>query len=809
MTGALDGLVVLDLSRSIAGSIASMLLADQGATVVKVEPSEGDPVRSEPGAQVWMRNKLSIVVDLPSGADRVLELARDADGYIDSWIPDRAASMGLPDDRLAATNPGLVRCSITAYGAGNRHSTRPDDPALVAARTGLMWEQKGWVGGPIARLSGAPPRVPDLPPPPGCWDGAERVGPVFPAVPQPAVAAGFLGALALAAALYRRGSSGVGQKVETSLFQGVLAATWGAWQRVERVDAPNYDSWVFDSRAHRGHFECADGRWVCHWVPRPAFVLGVSQGDALDTTVELPPIQVDPARILPDPHDLVALHHFHPLLATAFRRFPAGAWADVAAAKDAALQPVRSPEEALRDPLLAADGSVISVPDPRLGGRITQPGLAIRLHACDPGLPSPPPVVGQDNGAGPPGRAAPSPPASEIRSAGPPLAGLLVVDLGLAVAGPWGTQMLSDLGAQVIKVNRKSDQFWHASHMAMACNRGKRSLAVNLRRPEGQDVLRRLVARADVVHTNMRPAAAAQLGVSYEHLKVVNPSLIYCHTTGFDDSRANQPGNDQTGAALAGVLHADGGCDRGGRPAWSLTSLGDVGNGFLSAIGVLFALLHRQRTGEGQLVTTSIVRAHLLGASAWLHPDGSPGRRDLLDAEQLGFSALRRLYEGATGWLCVSVRTEADWAGLCGAIGRPDLLMHPSYRDAAGRAANDDKLSRELAATFARRPAEAWAEVLDDAGVPSEVCDPDTALGLFDDQELVERRWVTSYEQPIVGRLSQLGLLFDFSLTPAAMSGPPLVVGDGTRAVLTELGYGVSEIEALEADKVVYDCHDA
>lgn len=778
MTGALDGLEVLDLTRSIAGSVASMLLADQGAAVTKLEPPGGDPVRAEPGSRVWMRQKRSVTIDLPADADAVLDMARAADLYLDSWTPVHAVEFGLSDELLAKSNPRLVRCSITAYGSLRRHTGRPEDPFLVAARSGLMWEQKGWVGGPIARLSGTRPLAPDLVAPPGCWDGCDRTGPIHPATPQPALAAAYSGALAALAAIHVRERTGRGQRVETSMLQGVLAATWGAWQRAERPDAAGYDSWIFDSRSHRGHFECADGRWICHWVPRPTFVLGVSQGDALDPDAEVPPIHLDPARIMTDPADLAVLHHYHPQMVEAFRRFSADDWAKLAAATDNALQPVKTVEEALDDPFLIADGSVVSVDG------IRQPGLAIRMHRCDPATRAPSADAKQT-----PEKTQPSAPHD------PPLDGIVVVDLGLAVAGPWGTQMLSDLGAQVIKINRKSDSYWHATHIAMACNRGKLSLALNLKKPAGHEILHRLVERADVVHTNMRRSAARRLGVDYERLSLVNPALIYCHTAGFDDARADLPGNDQTGGALAGTLHADGGCERGGRPAWSLTSLGDVGNGFLSAIGVVMALIHRGRTGQGQLVSTSIVRAQLLAASGWLGPDGSSSGRSLLDANQLGFSSRRRLYESGSGWFCLAVRTDDQWGSMCRAIGRSDLV------------AEEDEvvLTAELESTFASRSAVEWCSILDAAGVPAEFCDPDVALRLFDDPELVERQWVTTYEQSLVGTFSQLGLLFDFSDTPARIAGPPLVVGDSSRRVLSQLGYGDGEIDQLISDRIVYD----
>lgn len=806
--GALADLVVLDLTRNMSGSILTMLLADQGAQVTKLEPPQGDPVRSESGAQVWLRGKRSAVVDLPTDRELILKLAVDADVLVHNWTPAQLLRQGLDDTTLAAANGRLIRCAVTGYGPDTTAADRPDDPWLVAARTGLMWEQRGWRGGAIARMCGSEPNMPDLDPPPGCWDGTDRDGPVYPYTPLTALCAAHLGAIGVTAALHAREVTGRGQLVETSQWQAVLACAWGAWQRVERPESPNYDTWVFDSRATRGMFECADGRWVNHWVPRPSFVLGASSGDELSADAEIRPVHDDPNRILPAPEELVILHHYHPLLREAFLRFPVADWVRVAAELGETLQPVRTPEEALVDPGFLEDGSVITVPDPVLG-EVAQAGIGVRLSACPSPAPTPPPPIGSDNDVVRGEAAAPAtapvpvePPPKQF----PPLHGITVLDLGLAVAGPWGTQLLSDLGARVIKINRASDGYWHSSHLAMACNRGKTSLAVDMKKPAGLEIVHQLVARADVVHHNMRMSAATRIGVGYEQLREINPSLIYCHTSGFDDSRRDLPGNDQTGGALAGVLYEDGGCAHGGRPMWSLTSLGDTGNGFLSAFGVLTALHHRDRTGEGQLVTTSIVRAQLLNASyAWLSGDGIPAARTRLDADQLGVSALRRLYPTSDGWLCLALRTDAQWRALCQVADLEDLANDHRLADASGRAGHDAWLWKTLEPVFAARTVTDWLTALDAAGVPCEDASPATPETVFDNPELIERGWVTHYRQGLVGEFDQMGLLFDFSETAARVAGPPLVVGDGTRAILTELGYSAESIDELCRANVIWE----
>ncbi len=645
MTGPLGGIRVIDLSTGIAGPMATMLLADHGADVVKVEPPGGDPARSLSGARVWHRGKRSVELDLDDADARatLLELIDRADVVVDSYAPGVAAGLGLDWDTLHERNPRLVLCSITAYGRHLPERDRPAIDALVAARTGIHWDQRGRLGTTIGELCGLPVELADLEIPPGCADGPEREGPLFPRSSWPSLGAAFLANTGISAALFARGRTGRGQWVETSLLQGVLAATAGAWQKPENPLADGFLCWIMDPRGSKGHFRCADGNWVQNWVPNPAFALGVSEGDTLDPSAAKAPRQ-DPTRIGPDYSELVVLAHYHPEMAKAYARFPAAEWVDVAAEVGVPLQPVRSVETALADPALLDVG-------PRRRGRRSRgrphpPRRSAGRHEGHAGL-----------GAAAPPRAGPGhrrrarrarAPAADPPTGRPqprdlrwPLEGVVVLDLGLAIAGPWGTQTLSDLGATVIKTNTLWDDFWHATHIAFCANRGKQSISLNLKDPQAMEILHRLVERADIVQHNMRYEAAIRLGVDYESLRKVKPDLIYCHTAGFDPSRAHLPGNDQTGACLAGIEYEDGGVGVGGKPIWSLTSFGDTGNGFLSAAGMIQALLHRDRTGEGQFLTTNITAACLLNTSyAWIDADGRGVDRPNVDGDMFGFGPL-------------------------------------------------------------------------------------------------------------------------------------------------------------------------
>ena len=371
-----------------------------------------------------------------------------------------------------------------------------------------------------------------------------------------------------------------------------------------------------------------------------------------------------------------------------------------------------------------------------------------------------------------------------------------MLDLGLAIAGPWGTQVLSDLGATVIKTNTLWDDFWHATHIAFCANRGKQSISLNLKDPRAMEILHRLVERADVVQHNMRYEAAVRLGVDYESLKKINPALIYCHTAGFDPKRAHLPGNDQTGACLSGIEWEDGAVGEGGKPIWSLTSFGDTGNGFLSAIGIIQALLHRERTGEGQFLTTNILAAGLLNTSyVWVDADGNGVDRPRLDRDQFG-----------VGPAATPLRDRRRLA----LPGRPRRRRRPAQgpRRRARARRPRPRPTRPRPSTPSARPCESagaasWFERLDAAGVACEVVDAGFVTRFFSDPAYVDAGLVGVTQQAQVGEFRQFGHLWSFSDTPTRIAGPPLIVGHDTVALLHDLGYPQADIDALLADGVV------
>jgi crotonobetainyl-CoA:carnitine CoA-transferase CaiB-like acyl-CoA transferase len=251
------------------------------------------------------------------------------------------------------------------------------------------------------------------------------------------------------------------------------------------------------------------------------------------------------------------------------------------------------------------------------------------------------------------------------------------------------------------------------------------------------------------------------------------------------------------------VTWEDGGGADGGKPFWSLTSLGDSGNGFLSAIAVIQALYHRRRTGIAQAVDTSILNAHLLNASyASVLPNGRGIERPHLDRMQLGTSALHRLYKTDTEWLCVCAVTNDHWDALTAAV--PVLQGDQRFATAEQRMVNDKDLAEVLETAFNDGAAEEWFRRLDRAGVPCEISSSTFEHELFDDADMRRLGLTVAQTHPHVGRLETFGTSIDFSDTPARVFGPPPVVGQHSREILTENGFDTTEIDDLLAAEAVY-----
>jgi len=377
-----------------------------------------------------------------------------------------------------------------------------------------------------------------------------------------------------------------------------------------------------------------------------------------------------------------------------------------------------------------------------------------------------------------------------------PLDGVRVLDFGQYLAGPFGPMILADLGADVIKIEPvRGDGMRLAGKPYFGCQRGKRDIAIDLKTPDGLALALRLVATADVVHHNMTKGTAARLGLGYDACRAERADIIYGNTYAYgpEGPLSHFGGLDPLYQASGGLEHEAGAVHEGNEPLYYRFGMCDAGNAMLSVVGLLLALHHRDRTGEGQELWTSLLDAGaLFSADAVLRADGTPLPRPRLDAGLHGFDPGYRLYECADDtWICIAAIETDAWRAL-GAVceletGDDRALVEP-----------------ELERRFRDRRADAWHALLDDAGVPNEISwDPDSGFGALSDPGNVGAGLVAEYEHATMGRTRQFGTLIHFSDSAASIDRPPPLVGEHTREILDELGVDEAERERLRAAEVV------
>jgi crotonobetainyl-CoA:carnitine CoA-transferase CaiB-like acyl-CoA transferase len=388
------------------------------------------------------------------------------------------------------------------------------------------------------------------------------------------------------------------------------------------------------------------------------------------------------------------------------------------------------------------------------------------------------------------------------------LEGVVLVDFGQYLAGPFGPMIIGDLGADVIKVEPVTgDGMRNVNQPFMGCQRGKRDIALDLKSERGHEIALHLIERADIVHHNMTAGVANRLRIGYDDCKAVNPDVVYCNTYayGFEGPQAHFGGLDPLFQAAAGLEYEAGPVHAGNMPLYLRFGMTDTANAMLSVVGCLAALYHQRRTGEGQELWTSLLDGAAMLSSDAMLAGGEPVARPGLDADQCGIGACYRLYRAQEGWIQIAAVTEAHWHGLCQVLHLPELADDARFADAAARQEHRQQLEALLAPCFATRTAIVWSRMLDDAGVPNEVSIETKSgeLVLFDgDNERLGL--VAEYQHPIVGRMRQFGTLVDFSETPAGPSGPPPRLGEHTREILASLGYGPEDMDRLKQDRVVY-----
>lgn len=391
------------------------------------------------------------------------------------------------------------------------------------------------------------------------------------------------------------------------------------------------------------------------------------------------------------------------------------------------------------------------------------------------------------------------------------LAGMRVLELAQIMAGPTCGMMLADLGADVIKIEKvdggddargyRDPQINGVSAPFLMLNRNKRGIALDLKAPEGREVFLRMVREADVVIENFRKGTLEKLGLGYDTLSGINPGLIYCAISGYGRTgpAADKGGFDLIAQGFTGLMAITG--EEGGPPLRTGNSIADINAGILAAFGILAAYQHKQKTGKGQIVETSLIEAGLqqLCWHAAIHfatgeSPGPSGSAHILATPYQAFPT-------QDGYIIVGGANEKNWERIAQVLGRPEWLDDPRYRRNADRMRHRDTLLPAMSGILSTRPSVHWLAEFDKAGVPA---GPVHSVGeALSHPQTLARGMVVEQQHVEAGPIKTIGLPVKLSATPAQYLRPSPRLGEDTRALLAECGYAEEEIAAMLRDGVV------
>lgn len=382
------------------------------------------------------------------------------------------------------------------------------------------------------------------------------------------------------------------------------------------------------------------------------------------------------------------------------------------------------------------------------------------------------------------------------------LDGIRVIDLTTMIAGPFCSALLTDMGADVIKVESLDGDPWrYIGVVFLPVNRGKRGIAVDLRKEEGREIFRKLVSTSDIVVENARFGVWHRLGIDYESLRTVKPDIIYVSVLGHGSTGpySTSPGYDPLLQARSGQMAGQGGL--GKTPVFHKVALNDFAAPMLGAFGAMLALYMRAKTGEGQYVETSLTNASIaLQCHDFIDYAGLE-RKFRGDTELKGFRATCRIYEAQGEWLFVFCKTEDHWQSLCRTLGLQNLLSDPRFSTPQKREENDQTLAAIFSESFVKKPGHEWLQLLEEAGVP---CAPQKDVEeLLKDPHFLQNELVVDLDHPQFGRVRQTGIGPRFSETPGKIRRVAPGLGQHTDEILSELGYSKEKIQELRAKRII------
>jgi crotonobetainyl-CoA:carnitine CoA-transferase CaiB-like acyl-CoA transferase len=762
--GALSGLRVVDFGQYLAGPMVGMLLADNGADVIRVDPPTG-PSWDHPVNAVLQRGKRSIVLDLHEAEDVMIarKLIASADVVIEGFRPGTMTRWGLDPSQAVADNAGLIWCSLPGFGS--------DDPRAAV---------RGWEGVLCSATGLYPTEAFDT-----------TGGPRYTALPMASTFGAMVASHSIAAALLARERFGHGNLIEIPLHDAGFEAfsTYGEMPKsLEQIEPkvvpdPIRNPALGPKRVYR----CADDRFVVQ-VGAPARGLHRFWEEFLPIALK-------------DRTDSEAEEEATKLLTELFASKDGREWETICQEElQAAFSATQTTAEWLDDQHAHDSTCVLSIDDPILG-QTNQTGFGVNLSRTQSAVGQPRRILDADRETIIGELATPlswwatrQRPSAE--NGNQPLAGIRVVDFSSILAGPIACRVLAEYGAEVIKVNKTAIGIGKAdveSDDALAfighrtTNAGKRTIFLDLKSKRGQEIAHAIIDTADIVHVNFTGAAAIKLGVGEDSVRGAHPEVIYStlnlHARG--GWRESQRGHEDLAEAVTGLSLRYG----GDTPGMHSIVVNDHGTGHLAAFGMIMALIDRRRTRKGQTIETALSRTagfhqipFMIGFEGriWDEPRGPAA---------MGWGPLDRLYETSEGFIYLAALEKgaltrvASVEGLTGIVGLPD-----------------EELSTELTERFGRRPAQHWEDELRAVDVSAQVYMNIEAVMNSDIAK--SRNLSVLREHSGLGPARGIGVVARFSSMPDRVVAPVAAPGWDTEAVLKEFGFA-DQIEDLVKDEVV------
>lgn len=766
---ALEGVRVVEFGHYISGPLAALMLSDAGADVVHVDgPSDRSTDNS---ADAFLnRGKQRLTLDLKSGRD--LSVARDlaarADVVIENWRPGVMTRLGLGPEDLMSANPRLVYCSLPAFGSWDPDVHEPGWEGIVqAAAAGYRPLREHW--DPTGRFKA---KVTD------------SFAPLYTPVPTASNFSGLLGALSIVMALIARERSGRGQRVEVPMIEAVAEAySTMISHRVYEASTPAPNLMLpFISHV------ASDGRLV-DGSPYPKFVIPLLQAAGVSEEWEQRGL-IDIATLS---FTLERREEIATLFAELVRTHPGEWWDEVAATANLPFALVRTPTEWMRTRHAAESGAVVSVEDPILGPTLL-PGRGFDLE-FGPGELGVRHVLNHDRDAVLAGLSATAPAIASAKlgeALRRPLDGYRGIDITQAVAGPTAARLLTDFGADMVKIGSPIPAV--TDGIVGHLHNGKRTILMDIRSPEIADLKRKLFGEADVFVTNFSPASAARYGIDVDTLREINPRLVYCAISSFGLTGpwAGRRAYENQNNAATGMSWR-----YGSQFGWALyqpSPITDAATGVLGAFAAGVALYRRLETGTGQRVGSSLVQASTIQQGVLLASEIRDTGDWTPSHGEYGLSALYRLYKASDRSFFL-VAQPPEMGRVLGVAG-----VEVSESELASSREPGGALAVALEARFATAAAAEWVSALTAEGIDAK------AVSTIDEAAVyLEKRGVVYFEPGPGGtQIPRPGISSAWlSETSPTRGANPSPIGSQVMEILEEQGLTFEQIIALNGERVI------